>query len=961
MSTQPIVIQVTDGVDAGIAGKIKAIGVAARQSANDLDNLNAAMGRLAGTQLGNALGKIAQGLNNMPNPARNAAGAVGQLEGGFARLLSRAVAAELGVGRLGGALGGLGVTAAGAGPIIIAALAIGTIVSAILVYDKFAKSARELTAAQTDIANETKRLDDRLLTQKETLIGLIDGPLAKYAAELSDLSKKHIDVTVADLNKELEAQKSHWADLIAFVQRYAVQIAALQGGNVASNAFTKTFDIQAAQDFINQQELTREKSADSLKGLTADIATVKSKLAELRELQGQEIGRNADATRVAADTIERYYDRLIERQKVYLADRKQLQIEADGDTLAGIREAAANQLRAFNEELTQLKQSGGIVTAQQELALRQAQIAGASRPSLIGPSQPAFELNQPKLATDVGNLTQEINKQDLSIKLLTDRYKNHVAAAGAYSAAQRVEAEFAKLITAEETKRIPITAELKQQLRDVATQGELDTRVNKEKVAVYNQFVEPLNLYKTALKAINDLSKEGVITEQQAAVARSQSLRTLNDSIDPLNEYKISLEHQVNLLGLYGKNLEIATEVDRVRQDLQKRGYDLDQRSIDLLTKQLSLVDQLRQIQSEENKQYNENAGALDRLTNQQLGLNKAYQDGVITIGQYKNQALETALAVNKLNNEITGGTLKSNVKQIYGELISEFRTLGNVSHQVTVSLEKDFSTFFKSLEKGFADSIGHALVFNESLSKALLDTARNAVAQLISSLIELGLQYIIVIALQKAFGISLPKQDDSQKKQIEGVVLALASIALITATQLAAINVLMGPAWSLAEAVSLFSFGANAVPAEVGISAVVAAGTAAQSAGKFERGGFVTGTPGIDRIPAFLTNGEFIVNAKATALNRSALEAINGGGSSSRSSSGGVGGGRMQVSIYHDGSTHIGVQQIDENTVRIIAKQEARSAVQTHAPNVISSEIYNPNSAVSKAVSRNVNAARKR
>jgi hypothetical protein len=304
----------------------------------------------------------------------------------------------------------------------------------------------------------------------------------------------------------------------------------------------------------------------------------------------------------------------------------------------------------------------------------------------------------------------------------------------------------------------------------------------------------------------------------------------------------------------------------------------------------------------------------------------------------------------------------------------------------------------------------------------------------------------LIVTALEKAFGINLPKPDDQSKQSLKSLAIALASIAVITIAQLTAIDAMMGPAWALAEAVSLFSFGANAIPASAGIAAVVSAGSSAQAA-KMAEGGLIRG-PGTGRSDEVLiraSNGEFVTNADATAKNRSLLEAINQGNdivqvnqsnakqiavaalekapitlpqSLSKFADGGfinvqtlpkfadggivgalsinrafadggfvgattprgmiiegsdavrangspnssVGSGvKLNVNVVHDGTTGVKVEQIDENTVRIIARQEASDAVQTQGPKVLANDLYNPNSHASKAISRNFNITRKR
>jgi hypothetical protein len=188
-----------------------------------------------------------------------------------------------------------------------------------------------------------------------------------------------------------------------------------------------------------------------------------------------------------------------------------------------------------------------------------------------------------------------------------------------------------------------------------------------------------------------------------------------------------------------------------------------------------------------------------------------------------------------------------------------------------------------------------------------------------------------------------------------------------------------------------LASFGANAAAATAGIAAVLTTGTAAQ-AGGFAKGGLVLG-PGTgtsDDVLIRASHGEYVVNAKAAAKNRDLLEALNHNDdfiqfrdmTRSRFAQGGFVGSnpvmdyssnnplfnpsvktsvQMKVNVLHDGSTGVQVEQIDANTVRIIAKQEAKNAVQEHAPRTIAAEVYDPNSPTSKAIARNLDARRRR
>lgn len=128
-----------------------------------------------------------------------------------------------------------------------------------------------------------------------------------------------------------------------------------------------------------------------------------------------------------------------------------------------------------------------------------------------------------------------------------------------------------------------------------------------------------------------------------------------------------------------------------------------------------------------------------------------------------------------------------------------------------------------------------------------------------------------------QAFGVLADQARDSLGEQSAAFkalfavqqAVAIAQIGINTAVGVTKALELPPPAGEIAAA-SRAALGA----AQVGI----ALGTTVAG---FRDGGFVSGPggPREDRIPALLSDGEFIVNSAATARNRGALEAINGGG----------------------------------------------------------------------------------
>lgn len=140
--------------------------------------------------------------------------------------------------------------------------------------------------------------------------------------------------------------------------------------------------------------------------------------------------------------------------------------------------------------------------------------------------------------------------------------------------------------------------------------------------------------------------------------------------------------------------------------------------------------------------------------------------------------------------------------------------------------------------------------------------------------------------------------------------------------------------------------------PANLGAIATVAAQTASivstiKSVSEgFYTGGY-TGNMGTREVAGVVHGQEYVLNAEATKrVGRGTLDALNNGGT--------LGGGEISVNIQNYGTSKaFEVQQIDANTVRIIARDEAR--------NTVAADLQNPNSQISKAASQNLNAPRRR
>ena len=181
--------------------------------------------------------------------------------------------------------------------------------------------------------------------------------------------------------------------------------------------------------------------------------------------------------------------------------------------------------------------------------------------------------------------------------------------------------------------------------------------------------------------------------------------------------------------------------------------------------------------------------------------------------------------------------------------------------------------------------------------------------------------------------------ENSSAYKTMFAMQQAMAIASALVSTHLAAAQVMADPtALTLAQKTTYSSLILAAGYANAGM-------IAAQTIAGFKTGGY-TGNLGTSDVAGVVHGQEYVLNAVATKrVGTGTLDAINSGGSL---------GGEISVNIQNYGtSKQFDVQQIDANTVRIIARDEARTA--------ITSDLQNPNSAVSKGIKNNFNTSNRR
>ena len=177
-------------------------------------------------------------------------------------------------------------------------------------------------------------------------------------------------------------------------------------------------------------------------------------------------------------------------------------------------------------------------------------------------------------------------------------------------------------------------------------------------------------------------------------------------------------------------------------------------------------------------------------------------------------------------------------------------QNFGNQARDIAGQTQSIFSNAFNTISTDITDAI-----MSGQLSMSTLgDIASNVVREIIAGFVKMGVQMALNAALNATLGTAAAGQS--------------MILAGTTAT-----------AWAPAAAMaSLATLGANSVPAAAALTSTTALASSLAVIPGFATGGYVSGagTGTSDSIMARLSDGEFVVNAKATSRNRELLEAIN-------------------------------------------------------------------------------------
>jgi hypothetical protein len=415
----------------------------------------------------------------------------------------------------------------------------------------------------------------------------------------------------------------------------------------------------------------------------------------------------------------------------------------------------------------------------------------------------------------------------------------------------RIETRMQGYINSLAQKGITLSEQENQALRAKVANLDHLALVQRELENIYEDFNGPLQDYEIGLEAANKLLADGRITAEQHGEAVRRLEMDYRSAVDPLYDFNKEMDDLAALAGKVGVELEVATRSQEIQNAALAKGKLLTDAQIESMERRLELSIRQRMADEELANIYAMNAGAIDVLAARTTALHTAHAQGMIGAEQYR-------VGLNAIAMEAANVAIRQTEMATSGQMALASLQSYMASYQgMLPGLTQSFGNFFTTVADGFANSIARSIVYAEDFGTAMQDVARQALTELIASLVKLGVQWLITQAIGNSIGTAA---------------------AGVSMAQGAAVAAAWAPA---AAAVSLATLGANAVPAAAGIASTYALTQALSMIPGFKDGGMIRGPggPRDDGILTRLSDGEFVVNAAATRQNRDLLEAINSGG----------------------------------------------------------------------------------
>lgn len=577
----------------------------------------------------------------------------------------------------------------------------------------------------------------------------------------------------------------------------------------------------------------------------------------------------------------------VEQQKSFVDELiKQVQREED---LAARAKDAATELDASGLDIFKKGGTGGGAGARNRQQ-RQAD-------NLVQSLYPLVEVTRDYADAQkiVGLATADLTAAGITQQQALDRYqKTLLMQNGLMTEAEQIQTTYAMRVEdlALARKAGQITEE--QQQRLLAENNDLFREQNglfTESESLNRQYIKQQERINTALQMRG-------ITEEQALRLQQELNDTYAESIGVYDAATLSIQRYEK--ALRNANESKLSEADKAKaRDNIGRDFRRDAGTStvdDAMTNMRSQMDRANaaggNVGGAQRRIGRETAREIEGMvgnTEEQIkALKELASQGYITYEEL-NQGIIRVTAANarmqaSLGNDSFLNSFRATVLDTMASMKDFASTMGDVFGDV-------LTTGVRSL----SDELAKLIVRGGDLREILYNIATDSLQQIISAVIQWGIQMLLL----KALGIETQQANKQTAQDIgKNTAAQVGAIIAISGAQIVA-GPMVAAAWEAAAMnVSLATAGANAIGAVAGIAAVKTALGAAGSSGgapgapgaggggssrlpgtlTAATGGFVTGpgTATSDSIPARLSNGEFVVNAAATRNNLPLLNAIN-------------------------------------------------------------------------------------
>lgn len=498
-----------------------------------------------------------------------------------------------------------------------------------------------------------------------------------------------------------------------------------------------------------------------------------------------------------------------------------------------------------------------------------------------------------------------VEKRSVSLAKINAQLDNELQRMNMLKPAREIQQKFDQIEEQLLGKKIKLTTEEAAAIREKIAAIESQKTVQAEMDRIYEQSVAPLRAYNDVQAAAGKLLEKRAISEQDAAKAILQAKEAYLNSVDPLRQINKEITQNIELLGMLPKVREVAQQMQQIENQLISAGIELTKEQTDALRELLKVQQQANIVSQAEAAIYESTVGVREKYVADMEAIAKLKRDGTIT-------AEDAFRQVDSLNPELnTEGSREKIEAEL--ELLRYRQEQIEKLHQLElISAEQRNAALMKLNADRFAVETKNAQSFFGALS-GLMNSEN-----------------------KKLFKI--------------GKAAALAN-AVIQGTQ-SVMNAMAIQPWYVGAAL-----------------AVVAAANAAQQIAQiknakppegFMKGGY-TGSGPINEVAGQVHRREWVMNAGATArIGRENLQALQDGSATVSKGDNGGGSG-PKVNIYNYGTSKTFDTTITREEIKIIARDEATVAVARDAEGVVASSMANPQSKMSKAISRNTNAQRQR